>query len=142
MASREIEARLELLETDFYEKGMMPRDRYLQRREGLMKRLQDARNAEADVGIDLPRELAEHLGERFPAFTLANQRRIIAAVIDKIVVARAKSHGPIDESRVDVAGGLLFSFHPRRIGEGPRVTARGPSPRLTRLLFGRESDGE
>jgi len=102
LASAELEARLELLETDFYERGMMPRDRYLQRREGLLRRLQEARGAEADVGIDLPRELAEHLGERFESFTLPNRRRIIAAVVERIDVQRATSHGPIDPKRVSV----------------------------------------
>jgi DNA invertase Pin-like site-specific DNA recombinase len=102
LASAEVEARLELLETDFYEKGLIPRDRYLQRREGLLRRLQEARSAEGDVGIDLPAELAEHLGERFPRFTLVNQRRIIAAVVERIDVDRAKSHGPIDPSRVAI----------------------------------------
>jgi DNA invertase Pin-like site-specific DNA recombinase len=102
LASKEIEARLELLEVDFYEKGIIPRDRYLQRREGLLRRLQRARSAEVDVGIDLPVELAKHLGERFETFTLANQRRIFAAVVEKIVVQRATSHGPVDPGRVDV----------------------------------------
>jgi hypothetical protein len=102
-ASAEVEARLELLETDFYEKGIIPRDRYLARREGVLRRLQEARSAEADVGIDLPRELAEHLGERFPGFTLVNQRRIIAAVVECIDVDRAESHGPIDANRVALA---------------------------------------
>jgi DNA invertase Pin-like site-specific DNA recombinase len=102
LASQEVEARLELLETDFYEKGLIPRDRYLQRREGLLRRLSEARNAEADVGIDLPTELAEHLGERFDTFTLPNRRRIIAAVVDSIVVQRATSHGPVDPTRVGI----------------------------------------
>jgi DNA invertase Pin-like site-specific DNA recombinase len=102
LASREVEARLELLETDFYEKGLIPRDRYLQRREGLLKRLSEARSAEVDVGIDLPMELAEHLGERFDTFTLPNRRRIIAAVVDSIVVQRATSHGPVEPTRVGI----------------------------------------
>jgi len=100
MASSEIEARLEILETDFYEKGLIPRDRYLARREALLRRLAEARDAEQDHGIDLPRELAEHLGERWGDFTFPEQRRIIAAVVERIDVAKATGHGPVDASRV------------------------------------------
>jgi DNA invertase Pin-like site-specific DNA recombinase len=102
MASSEIEARLEILETDFYEKGIIPRDRYLSRREGLLRRLAAARDAELDHGIDLPRELAEQLAERWADFTSNEQRRIIAAVIDRIDVAKAQGHGPVDPSRVAI----------------------------------------
>jgi len=100
MASSEIEARLEILETDFYEKGLIPRDRYLARREALLRRLSDAREAEQDYGVDLPRELAEHVAERWTDFTLHEQRRIVAAVLERIEVAKAQGHGPVDPSRV------------------------------------------
>jgi site-specific DNA recombinase len=100
-ASRDIEARLELLERDHYE-GMLPRDRYLRRREGLLKRLQTAREVEREQSIDLPRELAENLAERWDDLSVPGRRRIIAAVIERIEVAKAKDHGKIDPSRVTV----------------------------------------
>jgi DNA invertase Pin-like site-specific DNA recombinase len=103
MASSEIEARLEILETDFYEKGLIPRDRYLSRREGLLRRLASAREAEQDHGIDLPRELAEHLAERWADFTSNEQRRIIATCMESITVTKATGHGPVDPGRVAIA---------------------------------------
>jgi DNA invertase Pin-like site-specific DNA recombinase len=100
--SSEIEARLEMLERDFYEMGQMPRDRYLVRREGLLKRLQEAREAETDRGIDLPAELARNLSKRWPDLSILGRRRIIAAVVDRIVIDKATSHGKIDPSRVRI----------------------------------------
>ena len=100
LASSELEARLEMLERDFYELGQMPRDRYLMRREALLKRLAEARKAETEVGIDLPRELALHLAERWPDFTVHEQRRILVAVLDRVEVDKATSHGKIDPGRV------------------------------------------
>jgi DNA invertase Pin-like site-specific DNA recombinase len=100
LASREIEARLELLEIDFYERGVMPRDRFLRRREALLRRLEEARSAEDDAGIDLPRQLVEQLAERWPTFDMVNRRRIVAAVLERVEVSRASSHGRIDPARV------------------------------------------
>jgi DNA invertase Pin-like site-specific DNA recombinase len=100
LQSSEIEARLEMLERDFYEMGQMPRDRYLARREGLLKRLQEAREAEADHGIDLPAELARNLSARWPDLSIEGRRRIIAAVLERIEVTKAEGHGPVDPSRV------------------------------------------
>ena len=98
----EIEARLEMLETDFYERGIINRDSYLKRREALLKRLQTARTDEADAGIDLPRELAANLSERWPELSLVGRRRIIAAVMQRVDVARATGRGKIDASRVSL----------------------------------------
>ena len=89
-----------MLERDFYELGQMPRDRYLARREGLIKRLQEARNAEADRGIDLPAELARNLSAKWDTLSMQGRRQIVAAVLERIEVAKATSHGPIDASRV------------------------------------------
>lgn len=98
----ELEARLELLERDFYELGGMARDSYLRRREGILRRLEAARRAEADEGIDLPRELALHLSERWQELSIAGRRRIIRAVLKGVRIERARSHGPIDPARVEV----------------------------------------
>lgn len=102
IASREIEARLELLETDFYDRGMMPRDRYLRRREALIAKLAVARQAEEGAGIDLPRELATNLAARWPEVSLHGRRRIISAVLDRVDVAKANGHGKIDPGRVEL----------------------------------------
>ncbi len=102
MASSEIEARIELLERDFYERGLIERDSYLRRREGLLKRLQQAREAQEDVGIDLPRELAADLTARWPSFSLQTQRRIISAVLRGVEVGKAANHGPVDPGRVSL----------------------------------------
>jgi hypothetical protein len=53
-ASRDIEARLELLERDFYELDGMSRERYLHRREGLLRRLENSRKAEEARGSICP----------------------------------------------------------------------------------------
>jgi site-specific DNA recombinase len=98
----EIEARLELLERDFYERGMLSRDRYLRRREGLIRRLDEARKSAEPDGLDLPRELAEHLAERWEDLTVFERRRILVAVVEGVDIDKAKSHGPIDPSRVRI----------------------------------------
>jgi site-specific DNA recombinase len=99
-ASAEIEARLELLEVDHYERGMVARDNYLRRREALLRRLGEAREAEQDAGVDLPRELALHLRERWQDLTTGERRRIVSAVLERVEVARASGHGRIDPDRI------------------------------------------
>jgi DNA invertase Pin-like site-specific DNA recombinase len=99
-ASREVEARLEVLTIDHYEKGIIGRDVFLRRREGLLKRLQKAKDAEKDVGIDLPRDLAENLAERWGGLSLRARRGIIAAVLKGVEVQKASGHGPVDPKRV------------------------------------------
>jgi DNA invertase Pin-like site-specific DNA recombinase len=100
LASSELEARLEILERDHYERGMVSRDSYLRRREGILRRLKEARDAEQDDGIDIPRELAANLAQVWPTLSLMGRRRIIAAVLERIEVEKAKSHGRIDPDRV------------------------------------------
>ncbi len=100
VASRELEARLELLERDFYEGNLMPRDRFLRRREGLLAKLAAARESEQDAGLDLPRELAANLAERWPELSLHGRRGVIAAVLERVDIAKANGHGKIDPSRV------------------------------------------
>jgi site-specific DNA recombinase len=102
LRSPEIEIRLEQLEKDYYELGSMPRERYLARREGLLRRLSEARKAEAENGVDLPVELGRHLGERWGTFAEETQRRIVRALVESIEIEKAKSHGPIDPSRVGI----------------------------------------
>jgi hypothetical protein len=102
-AASELEARLELLERDFYERGIITRESYLRRREGILRRLEEARAAEADAGIDLPRELALNLSERWPELSVAGRRRIIRAVVKDAAIQRAKSHGTIDPGRVELS---------------------------------------
>jgi site-specific DNA recombinase len=99
-AAQEIEARLELLERDYYERDLLNRDSYLRRREGLIRRLVEARQAQADDSIDLPLDLAENLTERWPTFSLYTQRRIISAVLERVDVAKATRRGPVDPTRV------------------------------------------
>jgi site-specific DNA recombinase len=99
-ASQEIEARLELLERDHYERGMIARESYLRRREGLLRRLKEAREAAEDAGIDLPRELARDLGKTWPRLTVHERRRIIAAVLQRVEVSKAEGHGKINPGRV------------------------------------------
>jgi DNA invertase Pin-like site-specific DNA recombinase len=101
-AATELEARLELLERDHYERGIIARDSYLRRREGLLRRLQEARDAAASDDVGIPRELAEHLAERWPSFELNNRRRVITAVIERIEVDKATSHGRVDPARVRI----------------------------------------
>lgn len=101
-AAQELEARLELLERDYYERGVLGRDSYMRRREGLLYRLTEARKAAAEADIDLPRDLAEHLGERWGDLTVHEQRRILVAVVNRVEVDKAAGHGRVDPSRVQI----------------------------------------
>jgi hypothetical protein len=98
--SREIEARMELLERDYYERGMVPRERFLRRRERLIELLGSARDNERDAGMDLPRELAENLRERWNDLSLHGRRRIVSAVLERVEVQRANNHGRVEPERV------------------------------------------
>jgi DNA invertase Pin-like site-specific DNA recombinase len=102
MASSEIEARLELLERDFYEGGLLSRESYLRRREGLLKRLSETRTAQEDAGIDLPRELAANLSTEWETLSLHGQRRIIGAVLQRVEVSKSPNHGRIEPTRVEL----------------------------------------
>jgi site-specific DNA recombinase len=98
--SSELEARLELLERDHYERGIIPRDRYLRRREGILRRLKEARDAEEDAGIELPVALARDLSNTWERLSVFERRRILSAVLERVDVKRAKGHGKIDPARV------------------------------------------
>ena len=101
--AKEIEGRLELLQRDFYESGKMSRDSFLRHRDGLFAKLEQARKAAAeDEAVDVPRELAENLVERWADLELHTQRRIVAAVAKAIVIAKATSHGRVSSDRVSV----------------------------------------
>lgn len=100
LASSEIEARLELLEVDHYERGIVARESFLRRREGLLRRLAQTREAEQEAGIDLPREFAANLAFRWKELSILEQRRIVAAVLNRIDVGKAIGHGPIEAGRV------------------------------------------
>jgi DNA invertase Pin-like site-specific DNA recombinase len=102
-APTEIEARLELLERDYYDGGKMSRASFMRLRDGLFAKLERAKEAAAEgEAVDVPRELAEHLAERWPELGVHTQRRIVAAVAKAIVVAKASSHGPVTPDRVSV----------------------------------------
>jgi DNA invertase Pin-like site-specific DNA recombinase len=98
--AKDLEARLEILERDYYERALLDRDRYLRRREGLIKKLADAQRRDEPNDVDLPRELAENLVERWPMLDVVVQRQIVRAVVREIVVDRANGHGRIDPARV------------------------------------------
>jgi DNA invertase Pin-like site-specific DNA recombinase len=101
--AKEIEARLELLEHDFYESGRMSHASYLRLRNSMYDKLDRARKAAAEEEApDIPRELAEHLAERWADLELHTQRRIIAACAKEITIAKATSHGPVTPDRVSV----------------------------------------
>lgn len=100
--SRDIEGRLELLTIDHYERGIIDRETFMRRREGLLKRLRAAQEAETDQGRDLPRELARDLGKRWPDLSIEARRGIIGAVLKAVNVEKAASRGPIDAGRVEL----------------------------------------
>ncbi len=95
----DLEARLESLETDFYERGIIGRDSYLRRREGLLRRL-DAAREEPIEQPNLPRELALHLDQHWTELTIDERRRIILAAVSRVEVGRAASKARHDASRI------------------------------------------
>jgi len=105
MKATEIEARLELLEQDHYDRGTIPRDRFLRLRESLLKKLAEAREAQeqANSGPDIPLELARQLPELWDTLNTIERRRIVRAVVKEIRVSKAKSNGKIDPKRVEIA---------------------------------------
>jgi hypothetical protein len=96
----EIEARMELLEDAYYVQGKVPQARFERLRNGLLEALREAQEHERAEATDLPAELARNLGKTWPRLTVSERRRIISAVIDKVVVSKAEGHGKIDTSRV------------------------------------------
>jgi hypothetical protein len=98
----EIEARLEILESDHYD-GKVPRARFERHRDRLLANLQAAQEAERENGIDLPMDLAVNLTERWATLPLLARRQIIAACLSKIMVAKASKPSPkVDPSRVEL----------------------------------------
>jgi DNA invertase Pin-like site-specific DNA recombinase len=95
----EIEARLELLDTQYVE-GKVSKARFDRMNGALLEQLKAAHETERQRGIDLPAELARNLSARWPDLSIEGRRRIIGAVLERIEVAKAKGHGPVDPSRV------------------------------------------
>jgi site-specific DNA recombinase len=96
----DIEARIDTLERDYYERGILGRESYLRRREALLARLEAARTAPPTTP-GLPRELALHLDERWPDLTVGERRRIIGAVLDNVAVDKGRARNrTIDPTRV------------------------------------------
>lgn len=96
----ELEARLDILERDYYERGIVSREAYLRRREGLLERMEAAKEAPAP-SRSLPRDLALHLDERWEELTVAEQRRIIATVLDAVEVGKGRARNrAVDPARV------------------------------------------
>ena len=96
-----IEARLELLDTQYVERKIS-KARFDRMNGALLEQLKEASKVERDRGVDLPAELARNLSEKWPTMALETRRRIIAAVVGSIKIEKAKSHGPIDPSRVRI----------------------------------------
>jgi site-specific DNA recombinase len=95
----DLEARLERLEDDYYQRGILGEKSYLRQREALLKRMEDA--SENDTSAPLfPVELAVNLVSHWPSLTVSEQRRIVSAVLETVTVNRAKTKGRIDPSRV------------------------------------------
>jgi site-specific DNA recombinase len=105
MQAAEVEARLELLQQDFYDRGAMPRERFLRMEEGLLRKLAEAREAQAEAnsGPDIPLELAKRLPEVWPKLNTMEQRRIVRALVREIQIAKAQGTGPINPNRVSIA---------------------------------------
>jgi len=95
----EIEAKMELLDQRYTE-GKVSEDRYDRMNAALLEQLAEARKGERDNGVNLPAELARNLAERWPDLSIPGQRAIVGAVFERIEVARASGHGPVDPSRV------------------------------------------
>jgi DNA invertase Pin-like site-specific DNA recombinase len=96
----DIEARIEKLEDDYYQRGLLSEKSYLRQREGLLRRLEAAREDDSPRGGNLPRELALHLEERWGDLTVGERRRIILAALEGVEVARATTKTKVDPSRV------------------------------------------
>ena len=95
----EIEARIELLD-EMFTAGKIAKARYERSNAQLVDQLAAAHSAEADAGIDIPADLARNLGERWDDLTVTAQRRIIRAVLERVEIAKASGHGPVDPDRL------------------------------------------
>jgi site-specific DNA recombinase len=97
-----IEKRMELLDAQLVE-GKVSAARFDRMNGALLEQLKEAQTTERQRGIDLPTELARGLREKWPTLPVSVRRRIIAAVVESITVAKAEGHGPIDPERVKIA---------------------------------------
>jgi site-specific DNA recombinase len=99
----ELESRLALLEEDHYDRGMVPRDRFLRLRGHLLKQIAEAREAgETNTGPDISLDTARHLPEVWPTMSTAGRRQIIKALVSEIRISKSIGHGPIKPSRVEI----------------------------------------
>jgi DNA invertase Pin-like site-specific DNA recombinase len=95
----EIEARIELIDEQLTAGKITPA-RYERMNSSLLEQLAKAQNVERSAGVDLPVELARNIEQRWPGLSIAARRKIIAAVLKDITVAKAKNNGPVDPTRV------------------------------------------
>jgi site-specific DNA recombinase len=95
----EVEARMALLDEQFTS-GKVTAERFKRMNAKLVEELGKATKVERENGHDLPEELARDLSKSWPQLTVGEKRRVIQAVLAKIVVTKAKAHGPIDDRRV------------------------------------------
>jgi site-specific DNA recombinase len=96
----DLEARLEILENAYYVEGKMPESRFRRLRDELLERLEKARRSERERGADLPAETVRDLAERWAALDVPARRKVIAAVLREVEVAKATGNGAPDPSRV------------------------------------------
>jgi hypothetical protein len=83
--------------------GKITKARYERSNAQLLEQLAAARGAEADAGIEIPADLARNLGKRWDDLAIGARRRIIRAVVERVDVAKASGHGPVDPDRVRIA---------------------------------------
>ena len=98
----EIEARMSLLD-DMLVEGKITKARYEAMNAKLVEQLAEARRGDrSDIRADLPLELARNLRVRWPDLTTPERRRVIKAVADRIVVAKATDRSGPNPGRVTI----------------------------------------
>jgi site-specific DNA recombinase len=97
----EIEAKIELLTADYYERDLLSREVFTRRHAALVEQLAEARKAEQGAGVSIAEGLAHNLSEKWSGLSIGTRRRIVGAVLKGITVKRApKGSGKIDAKRV------------------------------------------
>jgi DNA invertase Pin-like site-specific DNA recombinase len=96
-----IESRLALVDQQLVE-GKISKARFDRMNTQLLEQLKAAQTTERERGIDLPAELARNLSAKWETMPVSTRRRIIAAVVESITVAKATNHGPINPERVKI----------------------------------------
>jgi hypothetical protein len=91
----DLEARLEVLEDDYYVNGKVTAARFERLHAALVDDLAAAQKAERADGVDIPAELARDLGARWKGLDVPTRRGVIRAVLRDLVVTKANGHGPI-----------------------------------------------